>query len=50
MTMMNIYQITTIFLFSTQSCALVSKIQSFGRKTIDDFVPTKGYAGRAVLQ
>lgn len=39
-----------IHFFSFQSCSLVSKIQHFGRKTIDDFVPSKGYAGRAVLQ
>ncbi|XP_031623724.1 uncharacterized protein LOC116341026 [Contarinia nasturtii] len=32
------------------SCALVSKIQNVSRKTIDDYVPSKGYAGRAVLQ
>lgn len=35
---------------SFQSCALVSKIQNFNGKTIDDYVPSKGYAGRAVLQ
>lgn len=36
--------------FELQSCALVTKIQNYSRKTIDDFIPTKGYAGRAVLQ
>lgn len=38
------------FCFSLQSCALVSKIQNINRKGVDDFVPTKGYAGRAIVQ
>lgn len=33
----------------SQTCGLVSKLQSNGRKSLDDFA-NSGYAGRAVMQ
>lgn len=47
--LLNCFSLLLNFL-SFQSCSLVTKIQNFNRKTIDDYIPSKGYAGRAVLQ